>query len=454
MHGRDPTSLAGKRFPTRGHFDHVVIGGGEAGIAAARAAAVSGQRTLLVDEHPLDPGLFGLDIPYLFGGRVDASVQSPARMQERIVAARPALVAALEDGVEVALATACWGCFPRSMVNRTQSHDLIGLADRESAWMVAFTRLTIATGARDVVIPYRGWTLPGVMGARGFDAALRLYGAFSGHRLAILGSGALADETEDRARTAGLDVVSRIAAAPEEFDVHGADAVDGVSWRAAGADRFAEAAVDTVVMAVACTPMVDLADQAGCAIAWKPDRGGFLPVLAPDGSASIPGFRIVGEAAAGAPHDRAAWMATALADPAALLCACEDVTAGDLRALRPPRYLGAPGPRAGLDAIPGNDQDHVKRLTRAGMGACQGRRCRDSIHTLISRDKPARLASHRAPLRPLPLAVLAALEEDPEMAAHWTGWFGIPAQWLPHWEPVPEEHAAIADSRESERTDR
>jgi hypothetical protein len=452
MTGHDPTSLAGKRFPTRGHFDHVVVGGGGARVAAAPAAAAAGERTLLVDEHPLDPGLFGLDIPYLFGGRVDASVQSPARMQERIVAARPDLLAALEDGVEVAPATACWGCFPRTAVNRTQPHDLLGLADREAAWMVAFTRLTIATGSRDVVIPYRGWTLPGVMGARGFDAALRLYGAFSGHRLAILGGGPLAEAVDAQARAAGLEVVTRMTSAPAAFEIHGNDAVNGVSWRPADAGGRSEAAVDTVVMAVGCAPMIDLADQAGCATAWEPDRGGFVPVLAPGGVSSIPALRIVGDAAGGAALDRTAWMATALADPAALVCACEDVTAEDLRALRPPRYLGAPGPEAGLDALPGNDQDHVKRLTRAGMGACQGRRCRDSVHAVISRDNPAKLASHRAPLRPLPLAVLAALEEDPEIATHWTGWFGIAAQWLPHWEPVPEEHAAIVGDRDGGST--
>ena len=38
----------------------------------------------------------------------------------------------------------------------------------------------------------------------------------------------------------------------------------------------------------------------------------------------------------------------------------------------------------------------------------------------------------------MPLGVMAALQEDPAMAANWTGWFGIAGQWLPHWEPVPE----------------
>ena len=48
------------------------------------------------------------------------------------------------------------------------------------------------------------------------------------------------------------------------------------------------------------------------------------------------------------------------------------------------------------------------------------------------------MPSYRAPLRPLPLSVLAAFEETPEMQANWTAWFGIAAQWLPHWEEVPE----------------
>jgi hypothetical protein len=111
------------------------------------------------------------------------------------------------------------------------------------------------------------------------------------------------------------------------------------------------------------------------------------------------------------------------------------VLAGDLRALRPPRYLAAEGPAAGLAGLGAPNQDQVKRLTRAGMGACQGRRCRDSVQACIGTTKNA---SHRPPLRPLPLAVLAALEEDPALRANWTGWFGIAAQWLAHWEPVPE----------------
>ncbi|HWT10871.1 MAG TPA: FAD-dependent oxidoreductase [Roseomonas sp.] len=429
MASPDPTSIAGKAFPLRGAFDHVVVGAGEAGIAAARAAAAAGAKTLLVDEHPLDPGLFGLDIPYLFGARFDAAILNAARMEERIVAARPGLMAAMEDGVEVALGTAAWGGFVKGQASRALPRPMLGLAGGDAAWLVGFDRLTIATGARDVVLPFPGWTLPGVMGARGFDAVLRLYGAFGGRRIAVLGGGALAEGVVAAAREAGLDVVVQVTQAVR-LRIEGREEVTGLAWQDGA--QWRDVACDTVVMAVDTVPMLDLPDLLGCSIGWDAAAGSFVP----RGTESI---AIIGDAAGTAPAARAAWMDAALAEDHALVCACEDVTAGDLRALRPPRYLAAAGPQAGLGALGTLNQDQVKRLTRAGMGPCQGRRCRESVHALLSRDAPAPLASHRAPLRPLPLSVLAALEEDPALRANWTNWFGIAAQWLPHWEPVPED---------------
>lgn len=428
MLNADPTSVAGKTFPLRGRFDHVVIGAGKAGVAAARASATAGARTLLVDEHPLDPGLFGLDIPYLFGARFDAGIGNSGRMEERVVAARPELIAAMEEGVEVALGTAAWGGFVKSPASRIFAGPVIGLADRDAAWLVGCDRITLAVGARDVVIPFAGWTLPGVVGAQGFDALLRLYGAFSGRRIAVIGGGELARGSVAAARAVGLDPVLHLES-PVPLRIEGFDEVTSIAWR--DGDLWREIACDTVVIAVDTVPMVDLPELLGCPIAWDPARGGF--VAAPRGPVAV-----VGDAAGTVAVERGAWLDLALAEDHALVCACEDVSAGDLRALRPPRYLGAAGPQAGLGALGAPNQDQVKRLTRAGMGPCQGRRCRESVHGLLSQDRPAPLASHRAPLRPLPLSVLAALEEDPALRANWTGWFGIAAQWLPHWEAVPD----------------
>jgi hypothetical protein len=81
--------------------------------------------------------------------------------------------------------------------------------------------------------------------------------------------------------------------------------------------------------------------------------------------------------------------------------------------------------------------DQIKRLTRAGMGPCQGRRCREQIALLLAMASdlsPAAipLASYRAPVRPLPLGVLADTAETQAMHEQWDVWFGIRTQWIPY----------------------
>ncbi|WP_207620457.1 (2Fe-2S)-binding protein, partial [Oharaeibacter diazotrophicus] len=140
---------------------------------------------------------------------------------------------------------------------------------------------------------------------------------------------------------------------------------------------------------------------------------------------------------------RLAWMdaMTAAGGPDVEICRCEEVTRAELLGVRPPRYLGAdaapcpPLERLAEDGTPSPDQ--LKRLTRAGMGVCQGRRCREQVAmaTALATGTPlARLplAGYRAPVRPLPLAAIADRDETPAMTADWDVWFGIPTQWVPY----------------------
>jgi hypothetical protein len=128
------------------------------------------------------------------------------------------------------------------------------------------------------------------------------------------------------------------------------------------------------------------------------------------------------------------------AEPSTIVCQCEAVTRAALLEVRAPRYLGeptAPAAKRSLTSLladgPAN-QDQVKRLTRAGMGPCQGRRCREQIALTLAKasgvspaDVP--LASYRAPVRPLPLKVMADWNETADMTAGWEIWFAIPGQW-------------------------
>ena len=137
----DPTSLAGKDFAIADHVQLLVLGAGAAGLAAAIEAARLGLQVMLVDEHPVASALIGLDVPYLFGERLDPAVQNKARMLERVVAARPDLEAAFEAGVDVRLGVYAWGAFVEGPTSRALPHRLIGLADEDRSWLVAFDRI-------------------------------------------------------------------------------------------------------------------------------------------------------------------------------------------------------------------------------------------------------------------------------------------------------------------------
>jgi NADPH-dependent 2,4-dienoyl-CoA reductase/sulfur reductase-like enzyme len=435
MHPPDPTSITGKPLVIEAHWPRVVIGAGASGIAAATTAARAGENVLLVDEHPVSPGLLGLDVPYLFGGRLDASVQNSARMLETVLAARPALEAAIDAGVEVALGTCVWGAFARGPASRALATPVLGLSDDARAWLVSADAITVAAGTRDLALPFPRWELPGVMGARGFIAAVSLYRAFTGQRIAVLGAGAAAEAVLRTAANFGITVTAH-QKTPTAVSAGGRLEVESVELEGALVD------CDTIVAAIDAVPNVELFDLLGVTLDFDPSRGGFVP-------GPLPAWLSAAGSCAGRPEseDRVArrdtWLA-AMESEHPEVCRCEGVTMVDLLGLRPPRYLGDDRAHTLAQLGPLN-QDQVKRLTRAGMGACQGRRCRDTVHALLSRQggNTPPMASYRAPLRPLPLSALAALPEDAALRDNWTGWFGIPQQWLPHWQPAPDDAAFI-----------
>jgi hypothetical protein len=142
---------------------------------------------------------------------------------------------------------------------------------------------------------------------------------------------------------------------------------------------------------------------------------------------------------------QAAWLAALQqgADPSLVICQCEDVSRADLLEVRAPKYLGSPTARmqtrdlAGLIADGPVNQDQIKRLTRACMGVCQARRCREQVALILAEAAgvhPAAvpLAGFRPPVRPLPLRVMSDWAEHPAMSAGWEIWMAIPGQWTPY----------------------
>jgi thioredoxin reductase len=258
-----------------------------------------------------------------------------------------------------------------------------------------------------------------------------------------------------------------------------------------GSETLERIPCDTICLAVGAVPAIELAGALGCRLTFRGDLGGHVPLLSEQGATSIPGIIAAGDAAGLAaettceaqgrnaalqaaaylhhpapPPDplpahpatdtteyRLAWMRALLETGGmqAPVCLCEDVNRAELLGIRPPRYLGCTSNKIAardsktLQQDGPLNPDQIKRLTRAGMGPCQGRRCREQIAMLLalaSETSPADipLASYRAPVRPLPLSLLADDMED-----GWDVWFGIDTQWIPYdLIGTPEEAAMIA----------
>jgi thioredoxin reductase len=267
-----------------------------------------------------------------------------------------------------------------------------------------------------------------------------------------------------------------------------------------------ELACDTVLLGVGSIPAIELLEAAGCCVHYDAARGGHVPRLDGFQRTSVEGVHAIGDCAGiwdsktcgdeiparegriaanaalralgmdvasrdeavVAPDptrdcaaSRLAWVRASVLNSAAapLVCQCEEVNAADILNLRPPRYVPLPDSRPNV--APSNSQhaagcaspDLVKRLTRAGMGSCQGRRCREQVGALLALGSGRELckvphATYRAPVRPLPLSQLAALPESPDMDEHWDSWFGMPSQWIPFWR-VPPTYT-VADRGEDE----
>ena len=459
----DIHALDGKIAAPDTRFDVVVVGAGASGTAAAIAAAKGGASVLLLDENPVPGALIGTDVPYFFGGRMTAAVQHPQRMLEQVFASNPLLAVAFEAGVDVRLGTCAWGLYVNGPAMRALPEPLLGIADGQTAAMIGFGRLVLATGARDLVLGFNGWNQPGVMGAQGFAALLTRYDALASRRVVILGSNMLALDTALLAVSRGIEVAALVevtavvqgpAALLEQVQAAGisvllghtvAEArggIDGVESIILLSEHEAptEIACDTIVLAIGATAATELLDAAGTTA----------------GDAII----LIGDAATVTRPEAAylrAWSAAlgrgATSDT--VVCQCENVTRADLLGVQPPQYLTRPEKMAkrSLSSLLNDGPAHpdqIKRLTRAGMGPCQGRRCRDQVACLLAEHQKVPLvsvpiASFRAPVRPVQLSILADWQENDAMARGWDVWFGIPTQWTPYaviGTPQEAEHVA------------
>lgn len=418
--------------PALERCDVLVVGAGPAGMAAALAAAEGGASVAVVDDNPAPGGQIWRDGP-------GAVLPAAARRWR----------GALEAHARIRV------CSGARVVAAPAPKELL-LEDAARAWRMQWQRLILCTGARELLLPFPGWTLPGVTGAGGLQALVKAGLPVEGERIVVAGSGPLLLAAAATARAAGARVLRiaeqaplgavagfaagllrwprkaaqavaladiRYRSASHVVAVQGRGRVESVRLREGARER--EIACDRVACGFGLVPNTQLGRLLGCAL----DAGGrAVPGLAVDRmqATSVPDVFAAGECTGFGGSERALAQGT-IAGHAAV----GDLEAAKAHAAERARWDGfadrlhrsfALGPAmrrmarpdtllcrcedVPMSALAGcSGWADAKLHHRCGMGACQGRICGDAAQFLFGWAP----AAPRPPLSPVRIATLAGL---------------------------------------------
>jgi NADPH-dependent 2,4-dienoyl-CoA reductase/sulfur reductase-like enzyme len=172
----------------RRFFDVLVIGAGPGGLVAAATAAEEGMRVCMVDDNPTAGG-------QIWRAAVEGANSRAAEWLGRLEHA----------GVETRFGwRSVFAPAPRVLriENAGQSAD------------IEYASLILATGARELFLPFPGWTLPGIFGAGGLQAFVKWGLDIGGKRVVIAGTGPLLLAVGAHLRAAGARIAAIVEQAP------------------------------------------------------------------------------------------------------------------------------------------------------------------------------------------------------------------------------------------------
>jgi NADPH-dependent 2,4-dienoyl-CoA reductase/sulfur reductase-like enzyme len=418
-----------------------VLGGGPAGMAAAAHAASHGARTVLMEESPLPGGQVYRAPP--------AGFVMPPDIDRR---AGDALRATLEaSGAEVRTGCRVWGLGGGPLVPQGQDagpFTLSALGANGVPFAVTARALVLCTGTHERIIPFPGWTLPGVIGLAAATILLKAQGVLPGRRVVVAGVGPLLYAVAAKVLAGGGSVAAVVDAASTAEWLRALPALasrpdllaQGAAWRAKlvgarvpvlpgasvtaaeGEDVLAGVRVggrafeaDALCIGHGLVPATEASRTYRARHEHRPRDGGWVPVLDARQRTTVPFLYAAGDGAgvrgaAAAPASGRVAARAALHDlglaPEAPEAPGDAAPARALRAgaamagmmaLRPAMVAAIPPDtiicrcegvtRAAIDAAAADGAatlNQLKHFTRCGMGPCQGRMCGEAAGALLA----------------------------------------------------------------------
>jgi NADPH-dependent 2,4-dienoyl-CoA reductase/sulfur reductase-like enzyme len=299
-----------------------IVGAGPTGLAAAVTAARTGVHVTLIDEYPQPGGQYLKGIHPSAGERMPLAKRQGLRLLEELN----------HLDVDLRSQTLVWGI---------EDLRLAIFGSQGLQWLQP-QAVIVATGARELVLPFPGWTLPGVMTLGAAQILAKAHAVLPGKRILLAGSGplllALADElirrgahlvavleathpgqwmpyaplirgNWDRLKEAGSYLSSLLRARiPYRFGQIAIKALGERQLEAVvvarldhqgrpipGSQETLEA--DALCIGFGFIPNIEVTQLAGCDHEFDAWRGGWVPRVSETLETSLPGLYAAGEAA-------------------------------------------------------------------------------------------------------------------------------------------------------------
>jgi sarcosine oxidase, subunit alpha len=312
--GKAPTQGDADRYEQAYAFcDVLVVGAGVAGLKAAKAAADTGKRVILLEQTPVLGGRAPVDDTEVDGKPVDAWISAV----EADLMAR--------DNVTIRTRTCGFGVYDHGYVladERVADHTPGDGRPKHRLWRIRTGKIITATGAIERPLSFAGNDIPGVMLAGAVRDYVENYAVSPGDRTVIVTNNDSAYQTALALKAAGLDVPAifdaretadgalpqaaraagiRVLTGKAIASVKGGKRVTGVAICAQAGEGAVqeEVACDAVAMSGGWSPVVHLWSHCGGKLTWDETLSAFIPdpsrpPLNHDGSAMV---EVVGSAA-------------------------------------------------------------------------------------------------------------------------------------------------------------
>jgi len=187
-------------------YDIAVLGGGPAGMAAATLAAQHGASTALLDENGAPGGqVYRAPAPGL---------ALPATPDSRDGDALRAALAASGATVRTGVRVWSFGGGPLVASGEAASDFRLDIFSASQVESIAARALILCPGTHERVMPFPGWTLPGVIGLAAATVLLKAEGVLPGKRVVVAGTGPLLAAVAAGILKAGGSVAAVVDAAP------------------------------------------------------------------------------------------------------------------------------------------------------------------------------------------------------------------------------------------------